>query len=226
MIDIHVNDIDVPEDNPFKNDELNRLTEVVKFAKLLSNLNSGVICLNAPWGDGKTTFVRILQAFMDKNLAQEQHIKTIYYNAWKHDYESNPFPSIVRTILNQFNDSNSASLKELLKESAKSILKTMYNFSSFAAFIVSTELGGAVSAGKAALDNTLSDAFSNDSEPTDAIIKFQKDIQKILYSENENVPTRIILFIDELDRCRPTFAIETLEQIKHIFGTKNMIVSY
>lgn len=223
MIDIHIPTMEIPEDSPFKYDRLNRITDVLKFKKLLSNLKSGVICLNAPWGDGKTTFIRLLQTYMDQNQREELHIKTIYYNAWEHDYEGNPFPSIVRTILNEFDDSNSASLKEILKESAKSIFKTMYTFSSFAAHVVNPALGEVVSAGKAALDDTLSDIFSDDSEPIDAIKKFQKDIQTILHSENKDSPIRIVLFIDELDRCRPTFAIETLEQIKHIFGTENMI---
>jgi hypothetical protein len=34
----------------------------------------------------------------------------------------------------------------------------------------------------------------------------------------ENVQLPILVFIDELDRCRPTYAIELLEAIKHLFG--------
>jgi predicted KAP-like P-loop ATPase len=33
----------------------------------------------------------------------------------------------------------------------------------------------------------------------------------------------LIIFIDELDRCRPLYAIECLERIKHIFGIKRLI---
>ena len=33
----------------------------------------------------------------------------------------------------------------------------------------------------------------------------------------------LIFIIDELDRCRPTFAIELLERVKHIFDIPNMI---
>lgn len=223
MIDIHVPTMEIPEDSPFKYDRLNRITDVVKFKKLLSNLNSGVICLNAPWGEGKTTFVRLLQTYMDHNQREELHIKTIYYNAWEHDYEGNPFPSIVRTILKELDDPKAPKLKENLIESAKSILKTMYIFSSFAAYAVDPMLGGVVSTGKAALDNFLSEVLPDSSKPSDTITEFRKNIQNILHSENENVPTRIVLFIDELDRCRPSFAIETLEQIKHIFETENMI---
>lgn len=32
-----------------------------------------------------------------------------------------------------------------------------------------------------------------------------------------------MFFIDELDRCRPTFAIELLERIKHLFDIQNIV---
>lgn len=34
---------------------------------------------------------------------------------------------------------------------------------------------------------------------------------------------KLVIFIDELDRCRPTFAIETLERIKHYFDDERII---
>lgn len=35
--------------------------------------------------------------------------------------------------------------------------------------------------------------------------------------------TKLVIFIDELDRCRPTFSIELLEMIKHLFDVENMV---
>ena len=32
-----------------------------------------------------------------------------------------------------------------------------------------------------------------------------------------------MFIIDELDRCRPTFAIELLERVKHIFDVPNIV---
>ena len=34
---------------------------------------------------------------------------------------------------------------------------------------------------------------------------------------------KTIIFIDELDRCRPTFAIETLEVVKHFFDVEHLV---
>ncbi len=33
----------------------------------------------------------------------------------------------------------------------------------------------------------------------------------------------LIIFVDDLDRCRPTFSVELLESIKHIFNVKNVV---
>jgi predicted KAP-like P-loop ATPase len=43
-------------------------------------------------------------------------------------------------------------------------------------------------------------------------------MDEILKEIDEGKP--LIIFIDELDRCRPLYAIECLERIKHIFGIK------
>ncbi|WP_419182173.1 P-loop NTPase fold protein [Pantoea ananatis] len=33
----------------------------------------------------------------------------------------------------------------------------------------------------------------------------------------------LFVFVDELDRCRPTYAIEMLETIKHLFSIENVV---
>jgi hypothetical protein len=47
----------------------------------------------------------------------------------------------------------------------------------------------------------------------DAIKKLNKDGKK----------SKIIIFVDELDRCRPTYAVDLLERIKHLFNVEDVI---
>ena len=46
-------------------------------------------------------------------------------------------------------------------------------------------------------------------------------IEAIEHSDNIRPP--IFIFIDELDRCRPTYAIKLLEEIKHLFDVPGLI---
>ena len=56
-----------------------------------------------------------------------------------------------------------------------------------------------------------------------SIITFKKELQKLvqLIEEAGKKPPLFIL-IDELDRCRPTYAIELLETIKHLFEAEGV----
>lgn len=57
-----------------------------------------------------------------------------------------------------------------------------------------------------------------------AIATFKKCIGETvaLLTEKASAKTPIFVFIDEVDRCRPPYAIKLLEEVKHIFGMPNL----
>lgn len=57
-----------------------------------------------------------------------------------------------------------------------------------------------------------------------ALEKFRLEIEKAVKQlKHEGKKETLIFFVDELDRCRPTFAIEMLERIKHLFDVPNIV---
>ncbi len=42
-----------------------------------------------------------------------------------------------------------------------------------------------------------------------------------LQEDNEERP--LVIIIDELDRCKPTFAVEMIEKIKHLFSVQHIV---
>jgi len=70
------------------------------------------------------------------------------------------------------------------------------------------------------LDKLLEKSLDEHIQRSDAIKKFRESTRKLiqLISDNTDAKLPIFVFIDEADRCRPTYAIKLLEEIKHIFG--------
>ena len=58
------------------------------------------------------------------------------------------------------------------------------------------------------------------------ITAFKQEIGKLIsaHSEEKKIETPLVIMIDELDRCRPTYAIEFLEVLKHLFPIENLII--
>ena len=73
------------------------------------------------------------------------------------------------------------------------------------------------------LSNLIGDKIDDYKNAKDSIKKFKSELENIS-QETVNVTGKpIIIFVDELDRCRPAFAIKLLERIKHLFSVKNII---
>ncbi len=57
-----------------------------------------------------------------------------------------------------------------------------------------------------------------ESEKT-SFIKYRESLEKFCLLKDKPV----VIFIDELDRCKPTFAVQLIERIKHLFDVPNLI---
>jgi hypothetical protein len=73
--------------------------------------------------------------------------------------------------------------------------------------------------GKAAED--LIESFKKEKR---SLEKFRDSLEGAVQAIGEGEPQHpLVFFIDELDRCRPSFAIELLERVKHLFDVKNIV---
>ena len=87
-------ELEVPADNPFQHDALER-RPLVEFLVGLMERTGGpfVLALDSSWGSGKTTLVRMLEAEL-----RRQEYSCIYFNAWKVDYVTDPLVALVSSI--------------------------------------------------------------------------------------------------------------------------------
>lgn len=204
--------------NTLTKDAIGRNKDIEYFLNILKCQESScALALNGRWGTGKTFFVRQTEMYINalnfqskmsdekKNIIKNAlAIKdypndtfAIYYDAWKNDNDTDPIFSLICEITKQVDEDFS------IKKFGVSDFITLSV--SIVDAIVGTNFKG----------------LTELSQKKDAFEKFlnQKDTDKLiseffskLLPERGN---RLVIFIDELDRCKPTYAIKLLEQIKH-----------
>lgn len=212
-------DIEVDPENPFGNCKLGRQ----KYAAVLTNVvqtyaDGFVLALNNEWGTGKTTFVKMWQQDLNN-----QGFKTLYFNAWENDFEQNVLVALI-SELKELKESKSASaFKSVVKNAAplaKSIIPTLLK--SIATKYVGKE--GIQELLNVAIDvsvDGLADEVKAYTEKKEGVKEFKNSLEKFVAKSSDNKP--IVFIIDELDRCRPSYSVEVLEQIKHLFSVKGIV---
>ena len=165
------------------------------------------------------------------NLKQNHEVQSIYFSAWEDDFSKEPLISILGE-LNKFIEEKYKTPNEITTEITTKFNKTK-EFAikvlkrGLPALIKGTTSGildidkayeSAISAMSEQVTSELIDNYSQDKLITK---KFKESMKELLKEINSKKP--FVFFIDELDRCRPLYAIELLERIKHIFGIDNLI---
>lgn len=219
---------DIDGTDAFDNDLLDRQNLALKLTDYLDRLKEGaVLAIDAPWGEGKTWFGKN----WEQHLANESH-KTVYIDAFERDYVEDPFMLLTSEILEVIEDESE--VEENLKRSGAKIAKALLPM----AIKASINFGGRVLLGSSDVSGEMQDAIEagtgDASELTSEWIKDKLDgyIQdKVVmqefkdslkeYAQSQDKP--IVIFIDELDRCKPTFAVSLIERIKHFFDVPNIV---
>ncbi|MGI3451242.1 KAP family NTPase [Citrobacter arsenatis] len=201
-------------------DEYQRRAIAEKLETLLdSNLDISPLVIDGYWGTGKTEFSLKLCNLLSKNT--EERI-VIYIDAFKEDHCEDPLLSITAAIANVLPEKEK---RELIKKAVPAIkfgVKTALKAG--AGWILRQNADGLTEefqkaikdTSNAAIDGTIENLISEHMESESNIKALNNKLREL--STNK----KIILIIDELDRCRPTFAVELLEKIKHIFDAPNV----
>lgn len=212
----------------FKQDIYNRKIIAENLTKIIEAQSSSlVMSIDSAWGTGKTTFVTMWKNLLDKDESYNTKFKTLYFNAWEHDYTKDPLLSIFCEIEQQIKEEDSELKKKW--DLAKSKLKSVAKFGVKSGLKVATagfldldkiELGDHSEEQVLEIINKLGDISVK--EVCDSK-KMRADFKQEMSEYQNKSGKKIVFFIDELDRCRPTFAIELLEVIKHIFDIENFV---
>lgn len=207
----------------YEKDIIERNPDVFRFTEILDSIEDGcTIALDGNWGSGKTFFVKQVKMVMDAHngfidLGNDENIDKIvavrkryyksnifdlqpqvcvYYDAWENDNDDDPVMSLVYTILNSV-ESNFNFKDGHFIDTAASIME-VFSGRNWPQLI--EQLKG--------------------TSPLNSL-KEHKEVEllvgEFLDSLIPEKGNRLVVFIDELDRCKPSYAVRLLERIKHYF---------
>ncbi|WP_207462059.1 P-loop NTPase fold protein [Azospirillum sp. SYSU D00513] len=205
---------------------------------------SYVLNIDAAWGHGKSFF---LERFATQLRAHGHIVAEV--NAWRDDHADDPLLAVMAEI----DDAVSPHLgvSEEAKEKWRSILRTSTAIAlaagkGAAKYWVKKIIGDGFELAQAQIESTekeREDAAETSAEAIDGILdkklealleSFKKDKATIeefkaklgeflAISEQGEAQKTIFVLVDEIDRCRPSFAISLLERVKHLFEINNVI---
>lgn len=213
-------------------DSIGRTRSAFRLCQYLSGINSGFsIALDNQWGGGKTFFVKQIKLILDaynpfsphslsandtvriKKVA-EKHVRgidkalsetpyvTVYYDAWDNDNSSDPLLALIYEIAHSINADFDCLKKSSLQQKFSSI------FELFTGKDIDKIL-------KAAKSESIIDEITKEKSLKGLIDEFLEEV----IQERGN---RLLIIIDELDRCKPSFAVSLLERVKHYFSNEHV----
>ena len=220
-----------PEVNLYKegfeeNDILQRAAVGKELSALVERIEDPlVIALEGHWGAGKTYF---LKRWVGAHRLQNQgQAKTVYFDAFAHDYLSDPLPALVDALSVRFPESDKQSAVKMIKDVAFKLVKPVARVGlAIATHGAAEALKGFGAVAAEATGDEAAKEIENYWQQEDgrrtAMEGFKSELEKLVGppagAEGKATGARLVIVVDELDRCRPDYALEVLEVIKHFFS--------
>ena len=192
---VRAREFDADPHDPFASDVLNRRRIVEAVCRIVLEIDSpAVISVDGGWGSGKTAFGRMCVALLRSDPFQGQEGAVVEFNAWTQSYTGDPKQDLVSTLTRKIG--GDSDLRERLLE------------------VLEDQALRAATDG--AIDPVLLATYDAGSEAA----RF-KDLLAAFVASSQG---RAVVFIDELDRCRPDHALRVLETARNLLDVPGVIV--
>jgi predicted KAP-like P-loop ATPase len=227
------NSIKVITDEPTKD-----APDFKKYTDQLSNLiiNSKpqfTVGIYGGWGTGKTTIMQMIKDEIDK--IHSDNVATTWFDAWRYEKEQySAMVPLLRTISlslkNSIENSRDGKKKSILTRLEDHVSKLgsaipRHTNVNLAANVGAGSGGAQFDIGKIIDDYKSDGSFIHGQER----IYYHKHITDHLQEEFNKIRNiekhdfRLVIFVDDLDRCTPERALELLESIKTFFDIEGII---
>lgn len=191
------------KDSPFENDRLDRSSQVQGLCNVIRAVDGhAVVSIDGPWGSGKTAFVKMCAA-----LLEDEGVQVVDFNAWQESYTGNPLIDLVSAVAEKTSTGGEAVQRTLV---------------SLGWHIAEQASSGWVQRG--ALKNGESPTFDPWKEAHTKVGQLKEKLAEVASLAIDEEAHQLVVLIDELDRCRPAYALELIETVRHLFAVKGVVV--
>ncbi|MBO9396366.1 hypothetical protein J7400_06735 [Shimia sp. R9_2] len=220
------------EDGFEEHDKLGRKATGDKLSDLVERIDDPlVIALDGAWGSGKSVF---LKCWVGQHLKREGNTtQTVYFDAFQHDYLDDPLIALTSAISERIErdpESKSAKAWRIAKNAAPFLGKAALRLGT-AALVgkaisltgdedgALNDIGDKLSEEGGDIAKSLDDFWKKEDGKRAAMEAFRSALVQLTAPDEQGSPTqKLVIVIDELDRCRPDYALSVLEIIKHFFN--------
>jgi hypothetical protein len=188
------------------------------------------IAVDAPWGNGKSWVANRLKAELTATADDSQRV--VLVDAFRQDHNGDAFAVIASAIYKELKPQGEAQKKflsttgEVLKAGAPAVAKGLVKIGLSAFGVaeavqsvaeeVTDAVGNAAAKGSEKAVEALLDAYGKSEWA-------QEQFARMLHEQTSELTKPLMVLLDELDRCRPSFALEVLERIKHLFAVDKVV---
>lgn len=202
-------------------DEYNRIIVAENIVKFLhSEVDVFPMLLDGPWGCGKTEFCEKFQSYIEEEGVLPGY-KCIYIDTFRADHLDDPIIMLLASLVNM--SPHPEEFGKVARRVAGSFIKSAWRLCAGECEEKLVEgVKDLCQAIKNPVELAVYQAMQEYESSQQMIDQLKKCLSELVKEQ------KIIFLLDELDRCRPDFAIELLERMKHIFdveGIKFMLVA-
>lgn len=221
-------------------DNIGRRIYVDKINYLVENLpQDGSFCLalDGGWGSGKS----YVMGMLENEFKKHEEYCVVCYDAWKNNFYPDPLIAILYCVLDVLSKERvkgkysrliKSEMKKLAKEKLgqhienkfNAIVNTLYKTGgigtvcAFSAEVIKNVIKQAKSS---ILDNKLFDDFKSYQSLLNESISALNVLTSFTNGEKRR---KLIILVDEIDRCLPSEQLTVLERVHHLFEVKNCVV--